>query len=112
MPPSQNIKTPAKNLGIIFNSDLSFQPHTWNVTKSASYHLRNTANVRPVLTQGDAEKRMYAFITSRLDYCNTLHSGLPTKALGQLQSIQNAAGVLTKTRKRTHITPVLKSVHW
>ena len=38
-------------------------------------------------------------------------SGLPKKAISQLQIIQNAAArVLTKTRWRAHITPVLKSL--
>ena len=35
------------------------------------------------------------------------------KAINQLQTIQNcAARVLTRTKKRAHIKPVLKSLHW
>ncbi|KAK0143061.1 hypothetical protein N1851_018822 [Merluccius polli] len=53
---------------------------------------------------------MHAFITSRLD---ALLSGLPKKAINKLQIIHNAAAhVLTKTRRRAHISPVLKSHHW
>jgi len=51
-----------------------------------------------------------AFISSRLDYCNSLLYGLPDTLL---QSVQNAiARLLTGTRRRDHITPVLRELHW
>jgi len=69
--------------------------------------------VQPFLAQADTERLMHEFITSRLDYCNSLLSGLPKKVISQQQTIQNAAArVLTKTRLRAHITTVLKSLHW
>ncbi|MCI5136711.1 MAG: hypothetical protein D3920_16960 [Candidatus Electrothrix sp. AW2] len=108
-----NTKHQARNLGVILDSDLNFETHIKNIIKTSFYHLRNIAKVQPFLAQADTERLMHAFITSRLDYCNSLLSGLPKKAISQLQIIQNAAArVLTKTRRRAHITPVLKSLHW
>ncbi|KAL2097497.1 hypothetical protein ACEWY4_006704 [Coilia grayii] len=59
------------------------------------------------------EKTVQNFISSRVDYCNGLFTGLPKKTIKQLQLIQNAAArVLTRTKRSDHITPVLRSLHW
>uniref|UniRef100_A0A669DS15 Reverse transcriptase domain-containing protein n=1 Tax=Oreochromis niloticus TaxID=8128 RepID=A0A669DS15_ORENI len=102
-----------KNLGVILDSELGFIPHIKHVTKIGFYHLKNIARVRPILSRANTEMLMHAFITSRIDYCNALLSGLPKKNISPLQLLQNsAARVLTKTRGRAHITPVLQSLHW
>lgn len=65
------------------------------------------------MSKQDLEKLIHAFISSRLDYCNSHFSGRPKKALRLLELIQNpAARVLPKTRKAEHITPVLRSLNW
>ena len=102
-----------RNLGVIFDQDMSFNAHIKQICKTAFFHLRNISKIRNILSQSDAEKLVHAFITSRLDYCNSLLSGSPKNSLRSLQLIQNAAArVLTGTRKREHISPVLASLHW
>ncbi len=102
-----------KNLGVILESNLSFENHISNVTKTAFFHLRNIAKLRNMLSVSDAEKLVNAFMTSRLDYCNALLGGGPASSINKLQIVQNAAArVLTRSRKYDHITPILQSLHW
>ncbi len=61
----------------------------------------------------DAERLIHAFITSRLDYCNSPFAGLPANLIKRLQYEQNSAAcVLTYTPSRSHMTPVLSKLHW
>ncbi len=56
---------------------------------------------------------MHAFVSSRLDYCNSLYVGINQSSLSRLQIVQNAAArLLTGSRKRDHITRILSSLHW
>ncbi|XP_062864364.1 uncharacterized protein LOC134326089 [Trichomycterus rosablanca] len=107
--PSSNIR----NLGVIFDSNLSFDRHVNHITKTAFFHLKNIARLRPSLSFSAAETLIHAFITSRIDYCNSILYGTSNKILKKLQYIQNsAARLLTHTRSRDHITPVLQKLHW
>ena len=66
-----------------------------------------------MLSKNDAEKLIHAFVTSRLDYCNSLLAACPKSSLKKFQLVQNAAArLLTGTNRREHITPVLQTLHW
>ena len=102
-----------RNLGVIFDQDLSFNSHIKQVSRTAFFHLRNIAKIRSFLSFKNAEQIIHAFVTSRLDYCNSLLSGCPNSSVRTLQLVQNAAArILTRTGNREHITPVLASLHW
>ncbi len=100
--------TTVRNLEVIFDQDLSFDSHIKQISRTAFFHLRKIAKIRSILSQKDAEKLVHAFITSRLDYCNSLLSGCTKKSQKTLQLIQNAAAhVLTGARKREHAEGVM-----
>jgi hypothetical protein len=95
------------------DSELSFNSHIKAITKSSYYHLKHISKYKNFMSQDDLEKRIHAFVSSRLDYCNGLLTGLPKKTIRQLQLIQNAAARILMRAKRTdHITPLLKHLHW
>lgn len=64
--------TSVRNLGVFFGQDLSLYTLINHVSKSVFYQLHNVAKVRNFLPQSDAERSVYAFGCSRLDYCNSL----------------------------------------
>ncbi len=74
----QTTKNQVKNLGVILETDLRFSSHVKAVTKSAYYHLKT---LQELVYSQDLEKLVHAFITSRVDYCNGLLTGLPKKTI-------------------------------
>lgn len=68
--------------------------------------------IRSVLPVKEAEVLVHAFVTSRLDYCNVLWSGLPKKSFYGLQIQNEAAYILTGSSKYEHTTRVLAFLHW
>ena len=102
-----------KNLGVIFDESLSFLPHIKNCRKTCFFLLRNLTHLRPYFNRASFEIIINSLITSRLDYCNSLFSGLPASSLSLLQSIQNyAARLICRRQRRTPITPILCELHW
>ena len=88
-------------------------PHVTATCKSAFYHLRNIYKIRRFLTPETTESIIHAFVTSRIDYCNSLLYGLPKCVLKKLQYVQNsAARLIYLSKKFDHVTPLLISLHW
>ena len=102
-----------KNLGVIFDENLSFLDHILNCRKSAFFTLKNLSRIRNHFDQKSFECLIHAFISSKLDYCNSLFINLPSSSINLLQSIQNfAARLILRKGRYCHITPLLKQLHW
>ena len=57
---------------------------------------------------------MHAFISSRVDYCNSLLFGATDQVIRRLQAVINAAArLIVGLRRSDHITPALRdTLHW
>ena len=65
------------------------------------------------LSSDAAKLLVQAFISTRLDYCNSLLYVISDNLYRRLQAVQNAAArLITNTRRFEHITPVLQQLHW
>ena len=97
-----------RSLGVIFYQTLSAKSFISATCRSAWYNLCNINPVRKSLTKYSAKILVPAYITSRIDYCNSLLYGAPSAHLNRLQKIQNyAARIRTLTPKRSHISTLL-----
>ncbi len=102
-----------RNLGVIFDDQLTFKEHIAKTARSCRFALHNIREIRPFLTEHAAQLIVQALVISRLDYCNALLAGLPSNTIKPLQMIQNAAARLVFNEpKRAHVTPLFVSLHW
>jgi hypothetical protein len=106
--------TCVRDLGVYIDSELSMKNHINRLTQTCYFQLRQLRVIRRSLTHEATRLLLHAFVVSRLDYCNSLFTGLPIKTLNKLQLIQNAAARLYHCdRKLNHITPIMKDkLHW
>ena len=76
-PLSNNVHSVVRNLGVMLDSSLHFNEQINSVVRRFFfYQLRVIDNLKSILSQNDLEIVIHAFITSRLDNCNILYSGL------------------------------------
>ena len=102
-----------RNLGVLFDSTLQMKPQVNAIVKSCNFQLRRIGKLRQYLSSEAATNLIHAFITSRLDYGNSLLVGLPDKEIAKLQKVQNtAARILSRIKKHEHISPILMELHW
>ena len=111
--PQISLSASVWDLGLVTDANLDMTARISSVIKSCYCHLGSPVKLGPVLTQDAANAIAVSLIMPRLDYCNSTLWGLPANQLHRLQKIQNAAAcIVTRTKSREHITPVLRSMHW
>ena len=102
-----------RNLGAIFDNHMSLDKQINSICKSAFFHLGNIGNIRNMLTDDACSQLIHSLVNVRIDYCNSLLYSMPDSTLFRLQKVLNTAGrIFKKIPKFSHITDILKDLHW
>ena len=102
-----------RNLGVLFDFNMTMNEFVQKTCQSVYFHLRSISSIRKILSDKTVAMIIHAFVMSRIDYGNSLLLNISSYQLAKLQRAQNsAARMLSKTRKRDHITPILEGLHW
>ena len=103
----------ARNIGVVFDAEMSMAVHVHQTCRVSYFHLKNIASIRSCLTEQAAIRLVHSLVVSRLDYANALLFGITDVLIDKLQRMQNyAARLVVRCDRRDHITPILKKLHW
>ena len=100
-------------LGVVLDSELSFNKYISNTVSSINFSLRNIRLIRKMLNREATEMLVHSVITNKLDMCNSLLMGTSVQNLAKLQRCQNfALRVVLNLPARSRISSHLKEQHW
>ena len=102
-----------RNLGAWFDCHMDMSVQVKKVCQGAFANLHRIGRIRKYLDIPTTKRLVNSLVMSKLDYNNALLQDLPKTSIAPLQRVQNAAArLITRTRRRDHITPILKDLHW
>ena len=114
------VSSTARNLGVYFDSKLSMDGHVLKVVNACKATLVNLWRIAGKLSRRLRTLLVCSLIHSKIDYCNSLMTGMTKKNVQELQKIQNAASRFiygqrrwrgtTQLRKELHFLPVAERI--
>ena len=104
-----NLSSKVRNICAIFDIKMKLISHVNTVCQKAHNQLRNIGKILKHLSQETKEIIVHVFVTTRLDYLNSLLYGMHDYITKRLQRLLNAAArIITNLGKYDHITDAMK----
>ena len=89
-----NVSETTCNFGVVINSQLMLSAQLAAVCRSGYYQLWQLRLLVRSMSSDAVKMLVQAFISCRLDYCNSLFYGISNGLMTRQQSVQNAAAHL------------------
>ena len=103
----------AKDLGLLFDSNLLFGPHVVKMTSSCMSSLGQINRAKHALDRDLLTIVIQSLVFSKMYYCSIVWSSTTASNICKLQAVQNfAARIITNSRKFDHVTPLRCELHW
>ena len=101
----------AKDLGIIIDSNLSYDEHIVHLVSSCMASLCSINRVKHLFSSKSLSTMINTLVLNKLFYCSSVWGNTSQQNIKKLQSVQNfAARIISGTHKFDHITPVLNQL--
>ena len=101
-----------RNLGV-FDADLVMRSRVSRVIAQCFAVLRQMRLISRLLSPSTLKTVVVALVLSRLDYANSVLTGLPAYLVKRLQSVFNAStGLIHGLRRFDHVSNALMWLHW
>lgn len=103
----------AKNLGVILDTELSFESQVNKVVKSCFMTIRKLSSIKQFLSSNHLKSLVCTNIFSQLDYCNSLYFGINSTLVKKLQQVQNSAARLIRSKDYSmSLENIFHNCHW
>ena len=111
----RHMEDKVKNLGVIFDSPLSFENHIKLLCSRFNGTLSYLNRVKNTLDQKSRILLINTLIFSHLNYCSSIWGKCSEKLQHEVQKCINFAVKVASNRKylkRDHVTPLLRDLNW
>ena len=103
----------AKDLGVILDSNLTYDEHIIKTASSCMSCLGQINRVKHVFDKRTLLTIINSLVFSKLFYCSNVWANTSKCNLNKLQAVQNfACRIVSGARKYDHITPIRKELNW
>ena len=105
--------TEAKNLGVIFDRNLSWDQHISMITRRCFGMLTGLVHLRHYLPESVLSTLVSALVLSHVRYCLTVYGNGSAKNVERVQKILNfSARVISGRKRHEHISDVQRELGW